>query len=372
MRNQMGNVNSVIWTLEPHTKAKHEILRYYLGAWFPILALVYPRIIYVDGFAGPGEYKEGEAGSPIIALNVAQSHILRSKFRGELVFFFIEIDSARSNNLKKLINKLELPPNFRVEIECDSFEICIDTVLTDIADRSKKLAPSFFFIDPFGPTGFSMSLIKRIADQPRSEVLITFNYQPLNQWFLQDASKYKNLDTLFGSDVWRKALDIGTPREKEEYLRLAYQNALEALGWKVLPFCMINKHNQTQYYLFFATKNPLGMLAMKRAMWKSAPTGDFKYSDLSNPAQPSMLEAVFEEQYSQQLANSIYQNHKGQSISKQTLVQNDLAWHPVCIERHLTKALRILENETPSLITKVEQRKKRETYPDSCIIIFAP
>jgi hypothetical protein len=26
-----------IWLLEPHTKAKHEILRYYLGARFPTL-----------------------------------------------------------------------------------------------------------------------------------------------------------------------------------------------------------------------------------------------------------------------------------------------------------------------------------------------
>jgi len=27
-----------IWPLEPHTKAKHELLRHYLGAWFPILS----------------------------------------------------------------------------------------------------------------------------------------------------------------------------------------------------------------------------------------------------------------------------------------------------------------------------------------------
>src|SRR5690554_564418 len=27
-----------IWPIEEHTKAKHELLRRYLGAWFPILA----------------------------------------------------------------------------------------------------------------------------------------------------------------------------------------------------------------------------------------------------------------------------------------------------------------------------------------------
>ena len=30
-----------------------------------------PEILYIDGFAGPGEYEGGEAGSPIIALDTA-------------------------------------------------------------------------------------------------------------------------------------------------------------------------------------------------------------------------------------------------------------------------------------------------------------
>ena len=365
--------NDVVWALEPHTKAKHEILKYYLGAWFPILASVHERIIYFDGFAGPGEYLGGEDGSPIIALKVAQSHMLRDKFRKELVFFFVEIDKARSDNLKKKIEEMSLPPNFRVKVECEDFESCVGAILRDIAERGKQLAPSFFFIDPFGPTGFSMPLIQTIANQPRSEVLITFNYQSLNQWFLPDESKHDHVDRLFGSDIWRKANDIVVSKEREDYLRLAYKNALENLGWKVRAFCMINKHNQTQYYLFFATRNPLGMMAMKRAMWKSAPTGDFKYSDLSNPAQGSMLEQVFEEQYSQQLAVNLYQNHRGGSVPKQRLLQDDLAWHPICIGRHLTRALRILEVEnTPPLIVNVAPRQKRGSYPENCVVTFAP
>jgi three-Cys-motif partner protein len=365
--------DDIIWKIEPHTKAKHEILRYYLGAWFPILALAHPRIVYVDGFAGPGEYQGGEPGSPIIALDVAKNHILRSKFNNELVFYFIDIRKDRINNLKKIINSLQVPDNFRIEIECGSFENCIDRVLSEISSRGRTLAPSFFFIDPFGPTGFSMSLMKRIADQPRSEVLINFNYQPLNQWFLQDVSKHDNVDILFGNNSWRKALSLQVTKDKENYLRSTYQTALEALGWKIRPFCMINKYNQTQYYLFFATRNPLGMLAMKRAMWKAAPTGDFRYSDLSNPAQPCMLEQAFEEQYSSQLAHEIYKNYRGQQIKKKTLLNDFISWHPICIERHCTRALKTLEEESsPPLITNVTERKKKGAYPDNCSITFAP
>ena len=99
--------------------------------------------------------------------------------------------------------------------------------------------------------------------------------------------------------------------------------------------------------------------------------GDFKYSDLSNPNQLNMFEVVFEEQYSQQLANEIYSIHKGSAVSKEDLL-NDLAWNPMCIERHLTRALRILENErVPHLIARVSNRKRKNTYPDGCIIKFS-
>ena len=298
-------------------------------------------------------------------------------FRGifrQIRFFFIEEDERRANNLKKKIASIQLLTNFKVRVICDRFEDCVGNVLQNISGQGKRLAPSFFFIDPFGPTGFSMQLLEKICGQDRSEVLINFSYQSLNQWFLKDPSKHKSIDLLFGSDVWRKVLTIGLPQEKENYLRLTYQSALEKLGWKVRPFCMINKHNQPQYYLFFATKSPLGMLAMKSAMWKSAPTGDFEYSDLSNIYQPNMFQQEFEKQYAQNLAEEIYSRHKGTSITKENLLNEDVAWHPVCIRRHLTRALTYLEYEiSPPLVAGVTNRKsqRRGTYPDGCTITFS-
>lgn len=50
------------WALEPHTQAKHLILRRYLEAWLPIMATHNGRIVFVDGFAGPGRYVGREEG----------------------------------------------------------------------------------------------------------------------------------------------------------------------------------------------------------------------------------------------------------------------------------------------------------------------
>lgn len=376
----MSEKLGTIWPLEPHTKAKHEILKYYLGAWFPILASIHLRLLYVDGFAGPGEYKGGDDGSPIIALKVARDHELKHKLTRaglDLVFLFVEKDEARCQNLKQKIATLQLPNNFSVHVECASFEEVFDQVLSQIEEQNKRLAPSFVFIDPFGPTGFPMSLISRLAQQLKSEVLVTFNYQSLNEWFLQDHHKHGRLDELYGNDVWRAALEIPISAQKENCLMRAYQESLEGLGWKVRPFRMMNKHNQTQYYLFFATSHWRAMLAMKQAMWNAAPAGDFRYSDLTDSDQPRLFDRdLYDDEYSKGLADMLYQAHRGQAISKKDLRQNDLAWHPVCVERHLTKALRILEyREGAPRIVRIDlldnRVRRKGTYPDDCVITLS-
>ena len=45
----MTTPRQTVWSIEPHTAAKHELLKHYLGAWFPILASGERRIIFLDG-----------------------------------------------------------------------------------------------------------------------------------------------------------------------------------------------------------------------------------------------------------------------------------------------------------------------------------
>lgn len=87
----------VTWPCDPHTKAKHEILKRYLQRWFPILNKYHGRIIYIDGFSGPGRYTGGELGSPLIALDVAATH--RKALTGELLFVFTDEQAERMEHL---------------------------------------------------------------------------------------------------------------------------------------------------------------------------------------------------------------------------------------------------------------------------------
>jgi three-Cys-motif partner protein len=101
---------------EPHTEAKHKILDRYLKAWFPILGSANKRIIYLDGFAGPGEYYGGEDGSPIIALKIAKDHKLRDHRllqNTDIIFYFIDKNKTYCEHLEGKIKKLDLPANIK-------------------------------------------------------------------------------------------------------------------------------------------------------------------------------------------------------------------------------------------------------------------
>src|ERR1700687_1065137 len=94
MSKQLGTV----WPLEPHTAKKHEILRRYFQAWLPIMVRWNKRVLFIDGFAGPGEYSDGEDGSPVIVLKEARDHT--RKFEAELVCLFVEADQPRYEHLR--------------------------------------------------------------------------------------------------------------------------------------------------------------------------------------------------------------------------------------------------------------------------------
>jgi hypothetical protein len=55
-----------VWRLDRHTLAKHEILRPYLRAWFPIMSKYNGWLVFFDGSAGPGSYEKEEPGSPLM------------------------------------------------------------------------------------------------------------------------------------------------------------------------------------------------------------------------------------------------------------------------------------------------------------------
>jgi len=131
----------------------------YLEAWTAILSLGgFPTIAYVDGFAGPGVYDNGEDGSPIIALKAALRH--QARIKAELRFLFIEKDKERAARLEDCVGAIARPATFKVRVVGGmSFEHGFRKYLLDpFREANRPLPPTFAFIDPLdGPVSRSSS-----------------------------------------------------------------------------------------------------------------------------------------------------------------------------------------------------------------------
>jgi three-Cys-motif partner protein len=100
----------VLWPLEPATAAKHRLYQRYLDAWWPIMlqpssrdGRLWPRVTFLDAFAGPGRYEGGEEGSPVIALRRLLDHVARERMllsRERVRLLFMEKDPARCKYLQ--------------------------------------------------------------------------------------------------------------------------------------------------------------------------------------------------------------------------------------------------------------------------------
>jgi three-Cys-motif partner protein len=194
-------LRDTIWQIEPHTAAKHKILRKYLDAWFPILSTQHKRIVYVDGFSGPGRDGGGEPGSPIIALESARTH--PANLTGELVFLFIEERPDRADYLESEIAKLHYPAHFKTKVERGSFADRLGTLLNDL-DAAGHIAPTFALIDPFGFSGIPYNLIQRLLSRQRCEVLITFMVDQMNRWL-----EHPDQSTRLHGDVEDRPISLG-------------------------------------------------------------------------------------------------------------------------------------------------------------------
>jgi three-Cys-motif partner protein len=280
----MAAPKSTVWALEPHTRAKHAILRRYLHAWTPILTQGgFPEVAYLDGFAGPGRYSGGEDGSPIIAIKAALDHARRIK--GKVTFLFVEKDPERAHVLQEIVDATAVPTGFAIKVDGGrTFEAVFEDFRKFQIDRKGRLPPTFAFIDPFGWTGAPFAVVQFILGQPSCEVFVTFMYEEINR-FIGHPDQVANFDAFFGTAEWRAGIALVKPVERNRFLHDLYLRQLKIATKYVRSFQMRNSSDLTDYYLFYATNSLLGLKKMKEAMWKVDETGEFTFSDATDPNQ---------------------------------------------------------------------------------------
>lgn len=356
----MTTPKETLWELDPHTKAKHEILRRYLAAWFPILATNHDRIVYIDGFSGPGRYKKGEPGSPVIALKEALKY--RKAIEGEIVFWFIEEREDRLEHLRQELGNITVPAHFKVIAESGKFHEEFGAVLDSIDAGKNTLAPTFAFIDPFGFSGIPLSLIQRLLKFKRSEVFITFMVDAFNRFLQHPEDKVvQHIVEAFGGE---EAVQIAKGSgDRVAELRELYQSNLRQAAKYVRYFEMRDRQDRTQYYLFFATNHERGHLKMKEAMWKVDPDGEFRFSDATNPDQFVLFEYDSTPKLVELLRKEFCAEGTVTGGTVRSFVENKTAY----LKKHMTTVVKQEEDGGRVRVEALKtdgKRRRAKTYPD--------
>jgi len=277
----------VEWPAAPHTLAKHSVYRQYLSKWMPIMIHSWKGdVTYAEGFAGPGIYTGGEPGSPVIAFEtLIRDAELRMKAR-DLRFLFVEKDKRRVTRLRERLAVAARPVALE-DLSGYGIDLAVEagdynpTLVEVLSKHNAWGRPMLVVLDTFGG-GVELGLVRRIANNPSSEVIITFEPQHFSRF--ATAANVVHGDTVFGDPGWRRVADQPS-EEKTRWVVSKYRGVLHDAGFPfVLTFELVGGNGHS-LFLVFGTTHVRGLQKMKEAMWEVDPIKGVQYRDPADPDQ---------------------------------------------------------------------------------------
>ena len=257
------------------TQEKLEILRRYLDAYTTALKNQPFSLIYIDAFAGPGnwcpgssydevdydEYNDMIKGSPQIALDIVDKHFDK--------FIFIDTNPEHIESLETV----EAQNRDRV---IKIFNYDANTILPQIYDGLGRYERAVVFLDPYA-TEVSWSTIVSIAQTRKIDCWILFPLMAITRQMPRrrepDPAWMDNLDRIFGGrNYWHgfyspaiqpSFFGQGDELEREQgsdQIAEAYRERLKTVFARVAPTRRVlkNSTNSNLFDLFFAASNPGG------------------------------------------------------------------------------------------------------------------
>ncbi|MCY3967576.1 MAG: three-Cys-motif partner protein TcmP [bacterium] len=280
----MSLPTGTLWERDPHTAAKHTLLRRYMSAWFPIMAKQFSDvgITFFDGFAGPGEYINSQESSPVIAMEQAhRSDVTGCGVHTRLVF--VEENHGRAKHLEKTLNNRfpfeSRPSGLKVSICRGKCSDLFDKAITEVSGWD---GPVFANLDGWGADA-DYEIVKRVAQQRSSEVLVTFK----DQFFIRFAQGEQEAgERVFGHSDWRNVNQQPTAKKKAFLLDL-YRKSLHSADFPyVLTFEMIDE-SKNSLHLFFGSRSKVAVEKFKDGLWEVDGISGQRFRDPRDPNQMS-------------------------------------------------------------------------------------
>lgn len=254
----------------PWTEQKLDILRAYLDAYTTALKNRSFTLIYVDGFAGAGSYRESGAdyeefdefrqGSARIALGIVDKPFDR--------LVFIEKDTDASEALMQMAKE---HPKRQIDVVQGDANLKVPQFCHNMADFDRAVV----FLDPYA-TEVSWTTVGTIAGTQKIDCWILFPLMAVSRMMPTDrepdAALAEELDRVFGGRERWQATYQDSPqmslwgdeprreRGSSRQIALSYRRRLESVFYGVAPTSRTLKNSKGSplFELFFAAGNPRG------------------------------------------------------------------------------------------------------------------
>lgn len=358
--------SDVLWPRSRHTAAKHQLLVGYLNAWIGILGSWAEHVLLVDGFAGPGVYKDGEPGSPMLMLDAFLRRKDRAALKPVFHYLFIEQNDERHRHLQELVAKRTLVPGKTVvEVVHGDFAAVFPSKLDETRGRFGEV-PTFAFIDPFGAGDDVAHLASNLVSLPRCEALV---YVPITHLarFVEHPDIETTFDRLYDGPSWKRARAFADLKTRKQILQDAFISRLRASCRYVRPFEIVPDVGKNSYVLFFGTNNDLGLRRMKDAMWKIDPVAGTSFRDSSNVDHPVLFNPTPD---LARLERDLRSRFAKEPFSIATAAQFTLTETAFRDNGHLKPALKAAEAAGRLEVVQAKPARRRGEFPDGTVLRF--
>jgi three-Cys-motif partner protein len=236
------------------TEDKHFYLRRYCDIFTSGMKKKWPKLLYVDLFAGPGRCRVRPAGtildgSPLIALAAGFTHLA-----------FVELSEECADALERRLR----PATAACRVIRGDANAAVSDVLDYVASLGSNCL-GFAFVDPPG-IEIKFQTLQTLCRATRLDLLINFPLgMNIKRQFWQRweaaADEEDGFDQFFGTPTWRECIkdNPGGPERKWELLFDLYVRQLRSIGYQFVGDTRSIKHgNRLLYHLIFASRDPRG------------------------------------------------------------------------------------------------------------------
>jgi three-Cys-motif partner protein len=365
----MGLSNSFFDKQTKRSKIKANIVANYFAGWANVIASRknVQKIAYIDLFAGPGRYEDGNPSTPLLVLEKAINH---PKAPQKLQAIFNDYNPEFAARLKSEIDSLRGIEFLRFKPVV--YNKKIDQKIVAEFENFNSI-PALSFVDPYGYKGLSLPLIRALVKSWGCDSIFFFNYRRLNPGIENIALK-DPISIVFTEEVLlnlREKVCGKSSCEREVIIINKIKDVFREWGMDyVLQFPYKNKSGKrTTHHLVFVTKNILGHNIMKGIMGKASTHSiqdvpSFEYNPA--PVQTSLFEGPLDG-----LKNNLIKDFAGRTMKMKEIFEKHNLGKPF-IEKNYKAALLALEEEQKIKTTRMTRKPipRKGTFPDDLIVKF--